>query len=69
MFTSKKVITLIMFTASFCPLLTAQNEKDSIESTPLTEVVATAKEQKEIISAQKLSGQELDAAVDRKSVV
>ena len=50
-----------MFTASFCPLLTAQNEKDSIESTPLTEVVATAKEQKEIISAQKLSGQELDA--------
>jgi len=61
MFTSKKVITLIMFTASFCPLLTAQNEKDSIESTPLTEVVATAKEQKEIISAQKLSGQELDA--------
>ena len=41
-----------MFTASFCPLLTAQNEKDSIESTPLTEVVATAKEQKEIISAQ-----------------
>ncbi|MFC2307716.1 MAG: TonB-dependent receptor [Bacteroidota bacterium] len=61
MFTSKKVITLVMFTASFCPLLTAQNEKDSIESTPLTEVVATAKEQKEIISAQKLSGQELDA--------
>ncbi|MFC2465801.1 MAG: TonB-dependent receptor [Bacteroidota bacterium] len=61
MFTSKKVITLIMFTAAFCPLLTAQNEKDSIESTPLTEVVATAKEQKEIISAQKLSGQELDA--------
>ncbi|MFC2424924.1 MAG: TonB-dependent receptor [Bacteroidota bacterium] len=50
-----------MFTAAFCPLLTAQNEKDSIESTPLTEVVATAKEQKEIISAQKLSGQELDA--------
>ena len=50
-----------MFTASFCPLLTAQNEKDSIESTPLSEVVATAKEQKEIISAQKLSGQELDA--------
>ena len=50
-----------MFTASFCPLLTAQNEKDSIKSTPLTEVVATAKEQKEIISAQKLSGQELDA--------
>ena len=50
-----------MFTASFCPLLTAQNEKDSIESTPLTEVVATAKEQKEIISAQKLSGQEVDA--------
>jgi outer membrane receptor for transport of vitamin B len=61
MFTSKKVIALVMFTASFCPLLTAQNEKDSIESTPLTEVVATAKEQKEIISAQKLSGQELDA--------
>ena len=50
-----------MFTAAFCPLLTAQNEKDSIKSTPLTEVVATAKEQKEIISAQKLSGQELDA--------
>lgn len=50
-----------MFTAAFCPLLTAQNEKDSIESTPLSEVVATAKEQKEIISAQKLSGQELDA--------
>ena len=50
-----------MFTAAFCPLLIAQNEKDSIESTPLTEVVATAKEQKEIISAQKLSGQELDA--------
>ena len=50
-----------MFTAAFCPLLTGQNEKDSIESTPLTEVVATAKEQKEIISAQKLSGQELDA--------
>ena len=50
-----------MFTAAFCPLLTAQNEKDSIESTPLTEVVATAKEQKEIISAQKLSGQKLDA--------
>ena len=50
-----------MFTAAFCPLLMAQNEKDSIESTPLTEVVATAKEQKEIISAQKLSGQELDA--------
>ena len=50
-----------MFTAAFCPLLTAQNEKDSIESIPLTEVVATAKEQKEIISAQKLSGQELDA--------
>ena len=50
-----------MFTAAFCPLLTAQNEKDSIESTPLTEVVATSKEQKEIISAQKLSGQELDA--------
>jgi outer membrane receptor for transport of vitamin B len=61
MFTSKKVIALVMFTAAFCPLLTAQNEKDSIESTPLTEVVATAKEQKEIISAQKLSGQELDA--------
>jgi len=61
MFTSKKVIALVMFTAAFCPLLTAQNEKDSIESTPLSEVVATAKEQKEIISAQKLSGQELDA--------
>jgi len=61
MFTSKKVIALVMFTAAFCPLLTAQNEKDSIKSTPLTEVVATAKEQKEIISAQKLSGQELDA--------
>jgi outer membrane receptor for transport of vitamin B len=61
MFTSKKVIALVMFTAAFCPLLIAQNEKDSIESTPLTEVVATAKEQKEIISAQKLSGQELDA--------
>ena len=43
-----------MFTAAFCPLLTAQNEKDSIESTPLSEVVATAKEQKEIISAQEL---------------
>lgn len=61
MFISKKVITLIIFTIAFGTLLTAQNEKDSIESTSLTEVVATAKEQKEIIAAQKLSGQELDA--------
>ncbi|KGN80919.1 ligand-gated channel protein [Porphyromonadaceae bacterium COT-184 OH4590] len=61
MTTSKKVIALIIiFTVAFSSLLTAQNEKDSIESTSLTEVVATAKEQKEIIAAQKLSGQELE---------